>query len=341
MQYSLGLFPTTLSDLGRRALIAENSGFGSVWVGDIQSTHPELYTSLTSIALSTTSARFGPGVTNPVTRDAVVTASALATLSAASEGRTFMGIGVGDSALHNIGLRPAKLDYLEAYIGAVRSLWRTGSASYRDRSLILNWWKDRYPIPVYIAAHGSRTLELAGRVADGAIIGTGFTPDAIEVSRAAIGRGMKSAQRGDEDFTFWYFSMVTIADDDETAIEQLATPLAALANLIIRNGPEGKGLPEELIPAFQEVERRYDFSTHAESTGVGPNARLIRELGLLDYMAERFAIAGTPDTVVRRLTALKRAGVENLWFTRTLGDVEHFLARWGEEVRPLLDEHGI
>jgi len=341
MQYSLGLFPTELSDLGRRASIAETAGFGSVWVGDIQSTHPELYTSLTAIALSTKAATFGPGVTNPVTRDPAVTASAIATLSAATNGRAFMGIGGGDSALHNVGLRPAHLEALEAYITAVTSLWRTGSATYRGRSLLLKWWEDRHPIPVYVAAHGPRTQELAGRVADGVIIGTGFTPNAIAVAQAAIGRGRESAEQPREQFTSWYFSMVNIADDDETAAQQLATPLAALANLLIRNGPEGKVIPDHLIPAFQELERRYDFSTHAESTGEGPNARVIRELGLLDYMIERFAIAGTPDTVVRRLTALKEVGVENLWFTRTVGDVELFLERWKDEVRPSLDRLGM
>lgn len=332
MKFALGLFPTTMDELADRAVLAETSGFDALWVGDIQSTHPELYVSLTTIARATAHARIGSGVTNAVTRDPAVTASAIAALWDASGGRAFLGIGTGDSALHNIGLHPARMADLRDYVIAVKSLWAHGEAEYRGRTLRLTWWQDRAHIPVYLAAHGPKMLELAAQVADGVIIGTGITDDAIRFANDTIDRAAIAAGRDPGAIERWFFCMANVDDTDEAAIESLATPLSALANLLIRGGTEGKAIPAEHLAAFQELETRYEFASHAEASSTGSNATLVRELGLLDYLAERFAVAGTGETVRRRLEQLERAGVNSLWFTRTTNDTERFLTAWSTSV---------
>lgn len=333
MKLALGLFPTTANELADRAVMAESSGFDHLWVGDIQSTHPELYVSLTTIARATTIAAVGPGVTNPVTRDPAVTASAIAALSDASGGRAFMGIGTGDSALHNIGLPPARRSDLAEYVRAVRSLWEQGEAVYRGRRLSLRWWKNRHPIPVFIAAHGPKMLALAGELADGVVIGTGLTAEAIASANDRIDAAAMVSGRDPRAIVRWFFSMANIDETDEVATHALATPLAALGNLLIRNGAEGKAIPPELEDAFRELERRYDFATHAEASTSGPNANLVRELGLLDYLVERFAVAGSGASVRARLVELETRGVNALWFTRTTNDTERFLTAWQRAFR--------
>src|SRR3546814_647188 len=74
----------------RSAELAESCGFDVIYVGDIQSTHRELYTSLTLIATNTSRIALGPGVTNPVTRHAAVTAGAIASLEEMAPGRVFL-----------------------------------------------------------------------------------------------------------------------------------------------------------------------------------------------------------------------------------------------------------
>lgn len=333
MKLALGLFPMTMDELAAHAVRAERSGFDALWVGDIQSTHPELYVSLTTIARACTTASVGPGVTNAVTRDPAVTASAMAALSDASGGRAFLGIGTGDSALHNIGLQPARMADLREYIATVRALWTEGQAQYRGRTLRLTWWNDRSRIPVYVAAHGPKMLELAAQVADGVIIGTGITPDAIRYANDSIDRAAVAAGRDPRVIERWFFCMANVDESDEAAVESLATPLSALANLLIRGGTEGKAIPPEYLAAFQELETRYDFSSHAEASTTGSNASLVREVGLLSYLAERFAVAGTGETVRRRLGRLEEAGVDSLWFTRTTNDTERFLDAWSTSVR--------
>src|SRR3970040_1061380 len=73
--------------LAAHARLAEELGFDSVWVIDSQLLCREVYVTLAAIALATKNIRFGPGVTQPVTRHASVTASAIATLQDTSGGR--------------------------------------------------------------------------------------------------------------------------------------------------------------------------------------------------------------------------------------------------------------
>lgn len=187
--------PVSLTAIAEEARLADECGFDMLWTGDMQSTHRELYTSLMVLGGNTSKALIGPGVTNPVTRDPVVTASAVATLAEYTGGRAFLGIGAGDSALNNIGLRPARMRELEDYIVAVKNLLSTGTATFGDRELTLPWWKGKSPIPVLMSAHGPKSLEMAGRIADGVIVGTGLTADAVDNALSHISRGAATSGR--------------------------------------------------------------------------------------------------------------------------------------------------
>ena len=81
-----------------------------------------MFTTLTLMALNSEKAEIGPRVTNPVTREPSVMASAIASLEIISQGRAVLGIGRGDSAVHNIGLKPASVEATRDYILAVREL---------------------------------------------------------------------------------------------------------------------------------------------------------------------------------------------------------------------------
>lgn len=56
----------------------------------------------------------GPGVTHPQLRHLTVTASAIATLNELSEGRAFLGLGVGATSPGNVGLKPVSIAQLES-----------------------------------------------------------------------------------------------------------------------------------------------------------------------------------------------------------------------------------
>ena len=109
----------TLAEQVRRV---EASGFSWIGIGDTQSLHREMYVCLAIAALNTKKARIGPLVTNPITRHPAGTASAIATLDELTEGRTFSGLGTGDTALVNLGQGPATVAKLRKYNMCVNEL---------------------------------------------------------------------------------------------------------------------------------------------------------------------------------------------------------------------------
>lgn len=192
-RFGIVLLPESLAGWGALCREAEDSGFDLLGVADSQSVFREMYVALTLAALNTSRVRLGPLVTNPLTRHLVVTASAVSSVDELSGGRAILGLGSGDSAIYTIGAPPATLAGLE---DAVVTLGRLTGGEPIDRQG-RRWQVHRSArrVPVYLAAEGPRTLELAGRVADGVIAGMGLTPDVIRLSLEAIERGARASGR--------------------------------------------------------------------------------------------------------------------------------------------------
>src|SRR5579875_253482 len=109
---------TTVKDYNwyRRWLdVGEAAGFELLSTGDSQSLWGDPFVSLAVAAQVTARPRLGVVVSNPRTRHPAVAASALVALQQLSGGRMFFGVSSGDSALRNIGVRPATLAELESF----------------------------------------------------------------------------------------------------------------------------------------------------------------------------------------------------------------------------------
>src|SRR5437899_601516 len=92
---------------------AEANGFEVGWTFDSHVNSQEPYPLLTLAARGTERMKLGLCVTNPVTREPTVTASATATLHDVSGGRMLLGLGRGDSSQRVIGLPPMKVAEFE------------------------------------------------------------------------------------------------------------------------------------------------------------------------------------------------------------------------------------
>lgn len=329
-ELSINFPPFALRTMGEVARAAEAAGFDALRLGDMQSTHRELYTALTVIAGHTRRVAFGPGVTNPITRHPAVAASAIATLHEYSGGRAVFAIGAGDSAVHNVGGRSATIAELEEYITAIRDLHTTGRARYRDRDLALDWWAPQV-IPIAVSAHGPRMLQLAGRVADAVVIGVGMGALAREYAAEHVARGAREAGRDPAEITMWHMSYLNLAGDPEGAAAQVGSALAVGGNLLARSAAH-KIIPAPLKPRFTELAARYSYIRHAGGNAGNPNAALIEELHLVDYLADQFGVFGDADDVRARLNTLAQSGVSHLWGSYVLPDITDFFARWEREV---------
>lgn len=91
MEMGLLMFPSPTGSAGM-AQTAEQLGFDSLVFADTQCLTPEVWSQLMLAAAATDRIQIGTGVTNPVSRDPAVTASAALGLQVASGGRVVLGI---------------------------------------------------------------------------------------------------------------------------------------------------------------------------------------------------------------------------------------------------------
>lgn len=327
-RFGIVLLPESLGGFGDLCREAEASGFDWLGVADSQSVFRELYVALTVAALNTERMRIGPLVTNPLTRHLVVTASAIASVDELCGGRAVLGLGSGDSAIYTIGAPPATLAGLE---DSIVTLGRLTSGETIERAG--RPWRVHHStrrVPIYLAAEGPRTLELAGRVADGVIVGLGFTPEVIRLSLAAIEKGARAAGRRLEDVDVWWFAKTSLADRRDQAIEPIKMALAASANHAFRFTLDGKGVPADLHEKIRALQREYD-SHHHEIPGAA-NASLPDRWDLTEFLVDRFAIAGTPGECVAQLRRAMGAGARQFLITGFVPDPRAFMRRWARDV---------
>lgn len=321
---------TTYADLARTS---EESGFELIGVPDTQAAnYREVYVAITVAALSTRTARLMPAVTNPLTRHPGVTAAALASLHEVSGGRAIFGVGTGDTGAASLGLNYGRLKDLREYVAAVQTLLTGQPAEYRGGTAQVRWASGG--IPAFIAADGPKTLEYAGQVADGIIVGTGVSPEAVQVVRDRVAAGAAASGRSIDDLELWWVVRAGIGDTREAGIAATLPSLAGAANHVFRGSTAGKALPPEYDEAIRAIESGYQVGEHSRFGAANPNAQLVRDLGLTDFLAERFALAGTPEDCVRRIETLRERGVTNILIRPQAADRAEFLRRWREEILP-------
>ncbi len=266
----------------------------------------ELYVYMTLCALSTERISVLSAVTNPLTRDPTITASALVTLDELAPGRVRLGIATGDSAAWGVGIKPARVEELREYILAVRGLLAGETVAYRGRELRGAWkrWTPPTEIPVYVACAGPRSLRMAAEVADGAIVAYGAMT--LETVAEAIGER--------DDFELWWQTSITFG----TSIEDAMSRSLGVNPSWIAMGPmDGNGVPEELRPPLRELTRDiYDLGAVYETQNRGELlVQRAQALGVYDWLVSRAPrLWGTDDDIRHRLRELGAEGQTNWLF---------------------------
>jgi 5,10-methylenetetrahydromethanopterin reductase len=312
----------------------DDAGFDRIGLTDSPALYPETYITGVLAAQNTSRVRFGPRVTNPITRHPIVAAQAIASLDILSGGRALFGIGAGDSAAHTAGARPARVDDIEEYLIAVRGLVRGEQVTYRGSKLQM--FTEPRDVPIYVAAAGPRMLRMAGRVADGVIIGSGFLPEVVQHSRALVEEGAREAGRQLSDLDLWWLGGCRIEDTRVEAEKRMLSLTAALINAHCQITLDGKLLPDDLLDDVQRLVDNYNFDAHVKHDGPS-NADLLRSMPRLqEYASRRFVIGGTPDDCVEQLQAAAAAGADQFWWTVSFPDKMDFVRRFSTEVMPRL-----
>jgi 5,10-methylenetetrahydromethanopterin reductase len=294
-----------LRDAGRRAAEVEALGFDRLWLPDERLTR-NVYTALTISALETDSIQLGVSVTNPYTRNVAITAAAAASVDELSGGRLSLGFGAGGGLAH-YGIersRPAvavreAVEVTRLLLDGKRVTYHGSHVRMEDAALDFTV---RRKVPIYIAARGPRLLELAGRIADGAIIGGFASDEGITHAKELIGRGLERSNRtwSDIDLVSWLYTCV--ADDTETARR-------AVSRLVATSLVTSRGILNSL-----GLEVPGELRDCLDSSGWSVAPETIDECSrhLSGDILDAFSVAGTPSECARKLARLAGSGVREL-----------------------------
>ena len=337
MQARFGIIeiPRSIEGARENSRLAEEHGFDMVGVADSQSLFRELFVSLSVIGAATEKVILGPTVTNPLTRHPAVMASGLASIQEISGGRAFLGIATGDSAIYNLGERPKGLAGLKEYIQALRHLFAGEHTEYGGKPIHTRWigGLDQPTVPIYIAAEGPKTLELAGEIADGVFCGMGFSPEVTKLTLEHIAKGAERAGRTLDDIDIWALGRVNVGADRSALVSEIRMEFASTAHHAFRFTQEGKLVPPQFVDAIREVQQGYNPSHH-EDLGESPNAQLMQDPELLAYMVDRFAVLGTPEECVSQIQRIREAGIHQILFTGFVDDRPSLIKTLGRDVFP-------
>lgn len=330
LTFGISFAPNHPKEVAQWCRAAEDCGFERVGLVDSQSIYREVYVSCTAGVQATQRVKIGPRVTNALTRHPSVTAAGLLTMAELAPGRIFAGVGTGDSALINIGLRPVKLGVLGEFVKCIRGLMRGERVLYQGSELHLTW--SGTEIPIYVSAHGPKTLEFSGQYADGVIYGDGVGKDIVDDALSAVGRGAAKAGRHVEDVDIWWGLCGNVGNSRKEALTQIKMLLAAKANHLARFPDQNKHVPAEFREVLDRIHKGYSYLEHQKPGENTTNARLVNESGLESYLAGRYAIVGTPEDCLMRLGELEKMGVHKIWLNVHFDDKIGFMKRWSREV---------
>lgn len=320
---------------------AERLGYDRIGIWDSPALFREPWVTLTATALRTSKVRLGTWVTNPITRHPAVVAAAASTLDELAPGRIYIGIGSGGTGAWNLGLRTATLADFEHYVGALRDLMQTGAADYQGARITMPWAAPRH-VPIVVAAHGPKSLRLAGRIGDGVIIGLGITPDVVASALAIVAEGAQEAGRSLADLEAWFTCFWFVDEEPGAAARRGAWAGTSFAAHFARAGVTGKWLPDDVAEGIVELGRAYDYNTHGSVPEHQQReyVELAERLGVLDYVRRRFVFCGTPDEVESQLRAAIGAGARNFdgAIDAELPEHEQRITAWGRLVLPRFKE---
>jgi alkanesulfonate monooxygenase SsuD/methylene tetrahydromethanopterin reductase-like flavin-dependent oxidoreductase (luciferase family) len=216
------------------ARAVERAGFDAAWVPDhlVNQSRPragvlECWTVLAALAGVTQRLRLGPLIVATPLRHPPLLAKQVATLDNVAPGRITLGVGAGGFTYHaacaQLGITPLaaseRVVHVEETIRCVRALLTDDPASIATRFVRVTearvFPRPAQPIPIVVAAHRPRMLELAARLADG---WNCPLPEHLEAGLTALAR----AGRERSTIEVSAYVVAVVAENAEAAARALA-----------------------------------------------------------------------------------------------------------------------
>jgi 5,10-methylenetetrahydromethanopterin reductase len=202
-----------LPELAAFVARCEAAGFDGVGIHDHPHSGRDAYVALALAARATNRIRLFPATSSPMVRHPLLLASLAHSLEEAAPGRVALTVAPGFLSTRNIGKPPASVAFMRQAIGELRGLLAGGDVDYGQTPTRLRN-RSTPPTPVYLLAAGPRMIELAGEVADGAVLMCGIHPASVRAARRHLEVGAARAGRSLEHFPVTFVVTLGLGADD-------------------------------------------------------------------------------------------------------------------------------
>jgi 5,10-methylenetetrahydromethanopterin reductase len=190
----------------------------------------------------------------------------------------------------------------------------------------------RSDIPIYLATRSPMNLELAGELADGALIATYVSKEQLKFAVERVGVGAKKAGRKLEDVRLISWVYTSISDDGQRAVENVRW---FVTQALINTSPEAYA---EIFAGFDE--KLPSFLGKCREMGrEGIELAYKDRTYLTDDVIKRFSVAGTADDCIRKIREITSFGIDDIWlrcFSAPRSEIEHekVILPFAEKVMP-------
>lgn len=324
ISFNVGMLPNRhVTDCIEQGIIAEQLGYDGIWVADSHSVMRDPYAVLNVLATQTKTLKLATGVTVTGTRHPAVLANSWATLHELSNGREILGIGVGESATQNLGMKSEKLAVYEEKVKVIRALIKGERVVYEGTE-ITSW--SNYDTPIFMACSGPKSLQLGGRIADGILYQVGADPSFHRYAMDNVRKGAEEAGRKFEDIKLYVRLACSVSHDRQTAREEVKGYCSIAAGTTYKTVPRDY-FNDDLYQQLSAFKANYDYAEH------GRNDAKHRSL-LTEDIIDAVAVAGTPEEVVPKLQELVDLGVQGFVFPFAQPEPIPYMETFAREVMP-------
>ena len=274
----------------------EDAGFDGVGVHDHPHSGRDVYVTLALAARQTTRLRLFPATSSPVVRHPLLLASAAHSLQEVAPGRIVLTVAPGFLATRSIGKPRARVDVMREAILALRRLLAAEPAAYDGATSRMRNTAPG-PVPVYLLAAGPKMTELAGEVADGALLMVGLDASAIATARRHLEDGARRAGRSLDGVPDVFIVTLGLGDTFEAA----------------RRWPQRWFAPGQPFLEYPSASNLYWLRAAGLPIAEGTAPDRIDD-DLAGRVADAFGLFGPPERCAERLVrAREEAGVERVF----------------------------
>jgi 5,10-methylenetetrahydromethanopterin reductase len=324
----------------RTAKQLEDAGWAGFQVVDSQNLSGDPYVALALAATATSRLGLATGVTNSVTRHASVTACSIASVQRISNGRAYLGIGRGDSALAHLGRAPARLASFERYLRQLRLYLRGEPVPFDDidipvaiappmseleladapQASQIGWLANGGPVvPIEVAASGPRVIAIAALHADRIMFALGADAARLAWGIALAKETRAKAGLDPNGIAFGAYVNAACHDDITVARDLVRGSLTTFARFNVMHGTAAGPVSESDRNVLRDLHDSYDMRAHTRGDS--------RQAGVLtEPFIDRFAIAGPPSLVTERLHELTALGLDKIVMTGAMRGVSESAA---------------